>query len=475
MKKITLFVFTWAITLASFGQNWHVLPSANDTISMIDSNKRVWSAFADSIITNPNGRITYLNKRISTPPIDTVAIVMGCRFFGAGATHIGKTIIETDSSILFCYWNDTVRLQRFDTIQGAYYNLQYVIYPDSLYYTQVFNGQFDSVKKYTVVVTSPQHLQATHHIRLSKNNGLLSFPHVFDEFFENNENTLKYPASQLKRKQKQLLTYGDVYDFNLGDEFHFETRDKVGSQEIRESLINWVIVDKISTTLTVHYKIWRKEEIKSYSYIVNQGFPNRITTTTFLADTFSTPTYQINEPIGSGITLKVNIDGKYGYYLDDTIRMKYEVYDVGQFFSSSQCMGQGISFNPSYYTYEEGLGQTIERITYNCGNSTNSCEKYDTWMIYAQKGGVTDGAPKYVSIEELEILPSVIIYPNPTQHTLYIGHAKTGQYWSLTDATGRTLMNGQFEETEAQIDVTRLTAGVYILATHGQYFKIVKQ
>ena len=69
--------------------------------------------------------------------------------------------------------------------------------------------------------------------------------------------------------------------------------------------------------------------------------------------------------------------------------------------------------------------------------------------------------------------PSTLIYPNPTQHTLYIQSAETVEHVSIYDISGRALM--QVANPALSIDINSLATGIYLVKVRTAQGETVKK
>ena len=473
--KMKAYLFALCLLFTFFsqlrGQNWHVFASSSDTLSMIDSSGAIWSAYVDSVDQGASFSISYLHDRVGAPPIDSAVSNPICQLYGASSTHIGKVIIEYPDSILFCFVNDTLRISHIDTVNDVYQNIGYSAWLEKTKPDTLFSGQIDSVRQYHIDVYAPQWLAGSYVIHLSKANGLLSFPHIFDEvppYYY----LLHGPVSQLNRIEYSLLKSHEVYDVQPGDQFHFRYQYKIHIGPLSSKIINWTILSRQETNDTIRYEVSRYIENKSYQYVANP-MPQQIVTTTYIQDTVF-HWYPKNIVLGEGISLQPNAYGYSGIYSLEGLKRSYVLFDVGSYWGNSKCISQGISFNPRYYYYTEGLGQTSYFISRYCGNGMYTCEFEERDLVYANRGGVIYGSPRFVTISEFEKKPEILVFPNPTKGLLNITGVNPGLPYILRDLIGRTVAKGVVSES-LQLDINHLAAGVYLLQLENKVIRIVKE
>ena len=84
-----------------------------------------------------------------------------------------------------------------------------------------------------------------------------------------------------------------------------------------------------------------------------------------------------------------------------------------------------------------------------------------------------------VGIDKNEVKP-IFVYPNPVNDNLKVrvNASMIGSVYTMTDKTGRVLLTGKLTSEISNINVSSLSAGMYILIIgehNRQVFKIVKK
>lgn len=81
-----------------------------------------------------------------------------------------------------------------------------------------------------------------------------------------------------------------------------------------------------------------------------------------------------------------------------------------------------------------------------------------------------------IDLQESQFKPVVQIYPQPTSGLLRVASAELmGQEWTLRALNGTKLAQGTFYSNEAELDISTLPAGIYLLSVDGQVLKVVKE
>ncbi|MEO6834065.1 MAG: T9SS type A sorting domain-containing protein, partial [Chitinophagaceae bacterium] len=68
----------------------------------------------------------------------------------------------------------------------------------------------------------------------------------------------------------------------------------------------------------------------------------------------------------------------------------------------------------------------------------------------------------------------VFLYPQPGTNILNVENGKTGTGYQVVDMNGKNVANGQLNES-AQIDISSMSSGVYLLYINGKSLKFTKK
>jgi hypothetical protein len=257
---------------------------------------------------------------------------------------------------------------------------------------------------------------------------------------------------------QQIMTLGEIYDFNIGDIFEYK-RHGNGTPPNNQRV---TITNKYTTTDTVFYGRLRE----SYGVIyVPTPTPHADTVFVTSNDTI----YYTN--------LNVLITDYDSYFIYDTTIYYPEDY-CGILINAHLGMTDTTTFEPPTVDREYGRGLGLVNSLDIWAD--NGGEPYGFYMTYYKKGiiecGISD--PLTVSINSTNAYtPYLNIYPNPTPSTLTIQNA-SGLY-HLTDITGKTLLSGLASGETFTLDISALSSGVYFLtlSEDGQQVvrKVIKQ
>ncbi len=242
-------------------------------------------------------------------------------------------------------------------------------------------------------------------LKLSANHGLLTAP-IFLEFPKNTE--------LLRQTHRQPHTYGDMYSYGIGDYYqlrkkesdystdqiyyeYYEVLDKSyynGGNSItftfhreRQKIINYKVYPIITDTITVSY-----DHLSSFvgSGVPEQGVSRRIVSIDYLEDT-----------TGSNL-LSLRRQATYNYGI-------YSTY-------ADSCRNLAwLDIDLNYATSYECLG----KLSY----AVNPTDLYSESVVYANVCGNVFGSKVVLeptSINDISILGSIELYPNPATNILMI-------------------------------------------------------
>ncbi len=133
------------------------------------------------------------------------------------------------------------------------------------------------------------------------------------------------------------------------------------------------------------------------------------------------------------------------------------------------------SANGSNFTYIATLASKGDGT--NTYNYTDGLALANT-SFYRVKQTSTNGSIDYSAIVKLNPTDEnkISLYPNPVQDKLMISGVTPGSILLLTDATGKLLQKLQVIQTIFNIDMSRYSAGMYLLKNaEGKTYKIIKQ
>lgn len=245
---------------------------------------------------------------------------------------------------------------------------------------------------------------------------------------------------------QDLMTIGDIFNFEIGDEFQIEGRGL--NQPPNADRIN--IIDKYysvdSNTVfyvrfhdsyyvyvenyEAHYVFWTETDTISYTNldtcITHSSFWVSYDTSMINYDTINSNSVNYCDSLINGYSYEIN------------------------------------SFEPVYYSnvYGKGLGRLK-----NYYNNPAEYSMFDNVLFYYKKNGVSCGIPDSttVSIPENNLVNYFNIYPIPVSDFLRIENKMNIEIESIfiTNLNGQILK--QFDSSKTHLNVSGLTSGIYIL------------
>ena len=256
---------------------------------------------------------------------------------------------------------------------------------------------------------------------------------------------------------QENLTIGEVFDFEINDEFHYEILRRFASYPEGERII---VTDKYysADSNTVTYKFLRNRYNSDF-----ENYPEPHLVYTFWQDTYSSSYTALDSSI---------------YYLDFWLRYdtlaKYEdvfTYDSIVNYSSRLCNipinGYFIligDFEPIHLFCEYGKGIGIAE-EWDIDITSGSDGKEGKKLVYYKKTSKSCGTPDLTSVNELK-LEQITLFPNPVYDklNLYINdlNIKETQI-QIFDINGIILKTLTKNSTHVIIDLSNYSRGIYLI------------
>jgi hypothetical protein len=254
---------------------------------------------------------------------------------------------------------------------------------------------------------------------------------------------------------KTYLTLKQTFDFEIGDEFHYEKFSYTTSPDDNKTNSIHKILDKkySNNRDTVYYQIKRA----TYFYYANKADKNHLLIDTLNVNYFINEkqylpeepilNYASNESTGREI-IKNSLNNRRFFNVGSTHKHN----------SNNGCWYE-LHIDPGYnITYGEGLG-FFSYDTYQFpGNSNEN-------MVYYKKGVETWGVPfDNLSIEKIE-KPSISVFPNPIARNepLVINMMSEASQVEIINMLGEIVLNPKVSKNSNQVDISRLQLGVYFV------------
>ena len=246
-------------------------------------------------------------------------------------------------------------------------------------------------------------------------------------------------------KSQEISTVKEIYDFNAGDIFHFET-----STDVDEVVKNIEILDKFysNDSNTVNYIRKINSETSSMDH-PDWVFKSYIDTVSY---------HDLDSLINNG-----DIDSVYSneeLYNNRLINDYYNNYE----------------YEDTYYSYSFVKG---------CGQAFYYWNQWTGWiyntmtdeLVYFKKGDEEWGEPIYVSVHETKDFSSAIkIFPNPAKGFIQINSAnKEINALNILSISGENLRRMVIKSNKKKIDLSGLKPGLYIIQINVQGQSVYKK
>ena len=261
---------------------------------------------------------------------------------------------------------------------------------------------------------------------------------------------------------QELMTTGEVFNYEINDEFHFTS--SLNEQPPNADRIT--IIDKFYSTNgdTVNYVAFHD----SYWTTINYEPP--YLTYHFWTDTVTVTYFDLDSSI---------------YYYDIGFQDDTSIYNSAYYCDSliNECeysVGGGIE--PDYYrnSYGRGIGQVAEYMEY--GGVMDPA--VNTYLFYYKKNGVECGTPDttMVGIRNTNLqFTNFEIFPNPTKSSVYIRAKNSVENFDLflIDCSGRQIDTYALFGDKNKINLNCVERGIYFLEIINdgeiETFKIIKE
>jgi hypothetical protein len=151
--------------------------------------------------------------------------------------------------------------------------------------------------------------------------------------------------------------------------------------------------------------------------------------------------------------------------------------------------GNVIDFETGILRYRVGIDSGFSPITIggtpppttNLNSIGTNAAYYDAinnQIVWAREDGIW-GISFSSDIKEMESSGSILVYPNPTNNSLYIdiNEKLIGSLFQLTDNIGKVIIEGKLENQTSIVELGKLAEGNYFITIgdkEKQVFKIVK-
>lgn len=472
MKKIFLLFFL--LPFMHLGaQDYQNICSPGTTLFK-DKNNNLVAFRRDSVIALGGNDTLF----ISYPAIRGTPEFSPCYDTTVGSV-LGREVIKTASG---WYWffnsaGDSIKINSRASLNQSW---KFCIIPGNSYIEAKITGltidsvlgTVDSVKVISFQAKDSMNNNITHKlnqkfIRLSKHYGLSRMIDV--TLVPSDTTSYKLAGKSDPVLGVQNLLFHDVFDYNIGDEFHyfygdpyFMRCDLYGySSKVIKKILNktWVGADTVVYTEAV-CGLYSHDYCSTWTY-----FPDTVTET--ISNHYSWLSHLPDEFIRNW-----NSASGYVFMTDSVTNRRIKKLYAGTYLFYDSCW---TGTDPHMYSvssgyYEEGLGCTADVHLIQAGSGLR---EYGTILVYYKKGSETWGIPLAADcaalsgISELPDPIKVSIQPNPADEQTLVTvmkqfHGETF-FYSLLTINGTKVKGGSTQEESFVLLRNGMPSGLYIL------------
>ncbi len=477
MKKTTLLISLVFLALFTFGQQWEIFK--NDLSHYIEPTP--FSVFGNSIYTDslaftvkvaseinyPSRKVTVFEGDFNDLPYSTFSRFCAVK----GPSILGDSMVEyMDSTI---YYSGAHQLIWKNAQQWTFYtslnNENLIISLDSAY---SLNG--DSIKLFSFSAANQSAFDSvlfSTPFVVSKSNGMIKGFNFSD--FPTSVNLVTYFHSG-------AITSADIYDLDIGDEYHYQLRQGLHVSFITTDLfINKVIGKQVHGQDSVTYTFERQITDDQLVVVNNNPFPTH--QYTHFQDTVQ-ETYSLDDTLLTGRYLDGNSISINPLMTLGSIGVFADGYDVPTFvdFSGVGRVADTIcdyTFElETYKTYVFGVGMFYH---YDNGDIT-SYSLHSEQLVYYKKGNKTWGTPLSIPVGITEnVFNAISYYPNPVKDQFYIENLQEDVAYELISVNGALIDQGALTQGRSSFSLESLNTGVYFLQLRSseavKTIKLIKQ
>lgn len=463
-KLILGLTFFGSITLNVRAQVLHFFPPQKDSVVFVDTSGFIYEVLRDSVGVDGAAAIQYLH-----PEIEMYASpIAGCVGSPYGNSMLGSRIVSYADRSYLVFDADSIAIPHIQNLP-----LLSVFRGDSLTIELVSktldttNPVPDTIYNFAIVpigITAISQCLNASALKISKTRGLIAFPGCFKYYLPMNySQTGPVTASSIQQFSAQ-----DFGPYPVGTIIHYKYYEQWSSSSFIEGFDN----DEVIAT--------QPFQIRRIRYRRTQNGPNiSFITDTILATNFFN---QANLPLVHWIATNQIFDSSlttvsYTQRVNPVMNQGLPLIKV---ITSTPILDTCLLglIGDSYleeYDYSPVLGQVG---AYQWQSTQGNGYGSSRWIVFFSNGTTTWGTPHAISISEFEQEKALKIFPIPANHQISVGGLPKTDLsfsWKIYDLNARTLKAGETLISDSFIDVSELSAGLYILEINGSMiFKIVK-
>ncbi|MCH8903273.1 MAG: T9SS type A sorting domain-containing protein [Bacteroidetes bacterium] len=419
-----------------------------------------------------------------------------CLFTPYDTSWIGHQVIAegSNATIFFNKYNDSVRINSTWPLNSSWkcVSLKNSAYIEATITAKVFSlvlDTTDTVKVITFQAKDSNNLNISHpinskQIRVAKNFGLIQALN----FHEFPDDTTIYDLRGISNPNRGLvnITARNIFDYDVGDEFHYYDLDRWGSPSyyiIKERYYILTVLSKTTSSNldTIIYTYEKCEAIFIYDSDLGYDttrFKTNITENIVLSEL----EFMNKLPFELVISTQV-IYPHVGWseLIPDSLRTSKQ-FDLNyDYDSTKQCVFEPlISWFDWPTIYSKGLGLTHKR-----GEQDPIFNYWETNLRYYKKGNETSGNPldcNKLLLRTTSAMPdeSIKIFPNPASESVNILLPKSliqrnGLLdFRLYDLMGRELLSSLMTQQLTNIQTETLATGLYFYEITSHQISIAK-
>lgn len=395
-----------------------------------------------------------------------------------GPSIIGDSLIEDiyGKSYFFSSKGDTLVIDRFLRLGESakifeFENGDYLLSSVVSHETESFLKVTDSVKTISLQLfdvnnNDKEGIINDQLIKISKSYGLVQFFNIRDFPFEDVAVVdLHLETNSLLDNNRILLTKGKVYDFDIGDEFHYHIDDYYLGPDGYKRIARTVIGKEMFLDAdSIRYTLKERGGGCKIEYIDNTFVYN-----TFKIDTTYTITYSnlseliIPPDIMPFEAIKIN-DYTLGNVLIIKNLERYNSRYSARINGSELMINEDCAYPPhdSYYGtftyYIEGCGHLFNEISAEINEECHPCED----LIYFRKGDDVWGEP--LSTQQNPLANKIELYPNPAIDFVRIQSHTEISTIEIYSLIGRLILfQDDIGLNISILDVSQFLPGIYAL------------
>ncbi|BDS11012.1 T9SS type A sorting domain-containing protein [Aureispira anguillae] len=474
MKSLFLFFLILGISNLSFAQNYELIHP--NRVAHFKHQEEILSIRIDSV-NNSAGTTHYYNHKVLTRHLTTPS---PCLLTETDSSWIGHQITMQPNGeyTFFNQKNESIVIQSLAELNDkwtlyTWTNNNYIEATLTSIDTMTVLGLLDSIKTITLQAKNStiaiSHSINNQQIKFSKHHGLIDFYAIPN--FPDTQEPYHIVGASNPNLGISNLTAADIFNYNIGDEFHVRSEYRSSSSPWIYNIQNTrrIVLGKATSNNldTIQYSI----QVCNNNYNNTSQVPNPDTTITI--DTIQEVIILSELNHLNQLSYEVLSDSStYSTFLIDAIFNKRAKRLDGQHYQTgSNCWNQLIGNTLPFYSYLDGLGGPYYE------NPSTVFGAHNKQLVYYAKSGDTWGTPLDIDCNIGTTVPkiaqdqsSIRVFPNPfhQETTISIDNFSINDQWLLKiyDAMGKELKSQNINNQDFILDRKNLTNGMYFYRLH---------